>query len=200
VIDLRDIEAVAPLKRKKRTNVFGIVTSEKKFYLQAGSPEELLEWTNVIRNACRKARATAAIRANRAADEGEGRRNSQTHRSVASITSVPRSSQESGYTTGDERSVSQADAATDAVHHDQRTGSVMSRTSVAETTNNGPVVSSAILAGQAGRILQGHLIKRSQKSKASMNGFNCLYRFTYHFILVMAKTLVCITKWSFYLL
>src|SRR5689334_17043242 len=58
IIDLSDVRAVASVLSQKRTNVFGVLTIHRKYYLQAGSPEELLAWTNALRDACRAWRAS----------------------------------------------------------------------------------------------------------------------------------------------
>ncbi|CAG8767011.1 11218_t:CDS:2, partial [Racocetra persica] len=48
ILDLNDIHAVAEVKLKNRTNVFGIVTPKRTYYVQAGSKRELDEWVNAI--------------------------------------------------------------------------------------------------------------------------------------------------------
>ncbi|CAG8450349.1 2614_t:CDS:2 [Scutellospora calospora] len=49
ILDLNDIHAVAEVKWKNnRTNVFGIVTPKRAYYVQAGSKRELDEWVDAI--------------------------------------------------------------------------------------------------------------------------------------------------------
>ncbi|CAG8679239.1 16149_t:CDS:2, partial [Racocetra fulgida] len=48
ILDLNDIHAVAEVKLKNRTNVFGIVTPKRTYYVQAGSKRELDEWVDAI--------------------------------------------------------------------------------------------------------------------------------------------------------
>ncbi|KAI9597415.1 hypothetical protein BDF19DRAFT_434993 [Syncephalis fuscata] len=57
IIDLAQVKAVAAIPRKKRVNVFGVLTTRRKYYFQAGSPEELLGWTHALREACQAARS-----------------------------------------------------------------------------------------------------------------------------------------------
>ncbi|RKP25832.1 hypothetical protein SYNPS1DRAFT_28443 [Syncephalis pseudoplumigaleata] len=55
IIDLAHIKAVAAIPRKKRMNVFGVLTIHRKYYFQAGSPEELLGWIHALRETCQAA-------------------------------------------------------------------------------------------------------------------------------------------------
>ncbi|KAI8053203.1 hypothetical protein BDF22DRAFT_743126 [Syncephalis plumigaleata] len=55
IIDLIHIKAVAAIPRKKRMNVFGVLTIRRKYYFQAGSPEDMLGWIHALREACQAA-------------------------------------------------------------------------------------------------------------------------------------------------
>ncbi|RIB18736.1 hypothetical protein C2G38_2141975 [Gigaspora rosea] len=48
ILDLNDIHAVAEVKLKNRTNVFGVVTPKRTYYVQAGSKRELDDWVEAI--------------------------------------------------------------------------------------------------------------------------------------------------------
>ncbi|CAG8448335.1 158_t:CDS:2 [Acaulospora morrowiae] len=48
ILDLNDIRAVAEVKLKNRTDVFGIVTPKRTYYVQAVNKKELEEWVDVI--------------------------------------------------------------------------------------------------------------------------------------------------------
>ncbi|CAG8535559.1 17552_t:CDS:2, partial [Cetraspora pellucida] len=48
ILDLNDVHTVAEVKLKNRSNVFGIVTPKRTYYVQAGSKRELDEWVDAI--------------------------------------------------------------------------------------------------------------------------------------------------------
>ncbi|KAJ3162412.1 hypothetical protein HDU86_004892 [Geranomyces michiganensis] len=51
IIDMRDIHAIAEVELKKRRNVFGLVTRERTYYIQAGSGREAEDWLRALRAA-----------------------------------------------------------------------------------------------------------------------------------------------------
>ncbi|RKP09730.1 hypothetical protein THASP1DRAFT_28470 [Thamnocephalis sphaerospora] len=163
IIDLNDIEAVAPLPRKKRTNVFGVMTSRKKYYLQAGSPEELLDWTRALRDACRAARSTVSNATDDAAAD-DVRRKSVARRSILSAWPATRSSQESTYTFNDETASGGNAHSTDAV---SRVTSALRHSPSPESDSRaaGITAITASSTGRSGQMLQGYLTKQSQKNK-----------------------------------
>ncbi|KAJ1930766.1 hypothetical protein IWQ60_000050 [Tieghemiomyces parasiticus] len=50
LIKLASIRTVAEVKKKGRENVFGIITTDKIYYLQADTPTEMHDWIEDIRN------------------------------------------------------------------------------------------------------------------------------------------------------
>ncbi|KNC97321.1 uncharacterized protein SPPG_07250 [Spizellomyces punctatus DAOM BR117] len=60
IIDLKDIHAIAEVELKKRKHVFGLVTRERTYYVQALSREDMEEWLRVLRTAQRQAHADAS--------------------------------------------------------------------------------------------------------------------------------------------
>ncbi|KAI8826794.1 uncharacterized protein EV422DRAFT_485807, partial [Fimicolochytrium jonesii] len=51
IIDLHDIHAIAEVELKKRSNVFGIVTRGRTFYVQAETTESMQDWMRAIGSA-----------------------------------------------------------------------------------------------------------------------------------------------------
>ncbi|KAJ3157690.1 hypothetical protein HDU89_000066 [Geranomyces variabilis] len=51
IIDMSDIHAIAEVELKKRKNVFGLVTRERTYYIQAGSAREAEDWLRALRAA-----------------------------------------------------------------------------------------------------------------------------------------------------
>ncbi|KAJ3189485.1 hypothetical protein HDU85_003116 [Gaertneriomyces sp. JEL0708] len=54
VINLKDIHAVAPVEMKKREHVFGLVTRERTYYIQAPTDEHMREWLRALTSAHRQ--------------------------------------------------------------------------------------------------------------------------------------------------
>lgn len=52
IIPLCDVNAVAEVRTAKRQNVFGLVTAERTFYLQAENREEMTSWISVLKQDC----------------------------------------------------------------------------------------------------------------------------------------------------
>ncbi|TPX38837.1 hypothetical protein SeLEV6574_g07587 [Synchytrium endobioticum] len=50
IIDLADVHAIAEVTLKKRSNVFGLVTRQRSYFMQAPSKEACQEWLTVLRN------------------------------------------------------------------------------------------------------------------------------------------------------
>ncbi|KAF7791753.1 hypothetical protein EIP86_002777 [Pleurotus ostreatoroseus] len=51
LLDLSDIHSCTPVQLKKHTNVFGLVSPTRTFYLQAGSAQEVANWVKAVSEA-----------------------------------------------------------------------------------------------------------------------------------------------------
>ncbi|CAG8565402.1 4650_t:CDS:2 [Ambispora leptoticha] len=48
ILDMNDVHAVAPVELKHKSNVFGIFTSKRTYYIQANNKKELSEWIDAL--------------------------------------------------------------------------------------------------------------------------------------------------------
>ncbi|KAJ3034738.1 hypothetical protein HK097_004410, partial [Rhizophlyctis rosea] len=55
IVNLPDVHAVAEVELKKRLNVFGVVTKQRTYYMQANNEEEMKAWVEGIQEARKKA-------------------------------------------------------------------------------------------------------------------------------------------------
>ncbi|KAJ3092526.1 hypothetical protein HK102_006303, partial [Quaeritorhiza haematococci] len=60
IIHLENVHAIAPVERKKRQNVFGVVTKQRTYFFQAFSPEEMEEWMSMLRKQKKEMQNNAA--------------------------------------------------------------------------------------------------------------------------------------------